>query len=278
MTVGIVTDSSCDLNAQDMNGLNVEIVPLFVRFGTEEFVDREEISSQKFYKKMASSEDLPQTATPPPGKFQQAFRRHLNSGHESVVCITISAAISATIQSAKQASSNIEADIRIVDSKSVSTGLGTLVIDAAKLASQGATADEIVQSVEQASERTRVFGTLNTLENLKKGGRIGGAQAMMGSLLSIKPIIDLSSGKVEEAGRQRTRKKALEWLCNKVKSEQGVDRLAVMHGDAPDLDVFCQMITEHAGNSQYRINEIGPIVGAHGGAGIIGVSYQVVDN
>lgn len=275
MTVGIVTDSSCDLSVAEATDLNLEIVPLFIRFGTEEFVDREQLTVESFYRKMASSADLPQTAAPSPGLFEQAFYRHLKAGCDAVVCITLSSAISATMQSAQQAADGMEANIRVVDSRSVTAGLGTLVLDAARLAANGASADDIVAATEEASQRTRVFGTLNTLENLKKGGRIGGARAMLGTMLSIKPIVDLSSGSVQEAGRQRTRKKALGWMRDHLRDAQPVEKLAVMHGQANDIKAFREMVCSTVGHDDVRIVEVGPVVGSHAGVGVIGIAYQV---
>lgn len=279
MTVGIVTDSSCDLHDDELEGLSVEIVPLFIRFGTDEFVDREQIAVEDFYRRMAAADELPQTAAPPPGRFEQAFRRFLDAGCEAVVCINLSAAISATMQSAVQAASAMDsdgggADIRVLDSRSVSAGLGTLVLQAARMAADGADAGAIEAFVADASERTRVFATLDTLENLRKGGRIGSAQALLGSMLSIKPIVDFSSGAVEEAAKQRTRRKALGWLRDAVRAAEPVEHLAVMHGEAPDVDDFCEMITEvHRGD--IRVCKVGPVVGTHAGQGVLGMAYQV---
>ena len=279
MTVGIVTDSSCDLHDDELEGLSVEIVPLFIRFGTDEFVDREQIAVEDFYRRMAAADELPQTAAPPPGRFEQAFRRFLDAGCEAVVCINLSAAISATMQSAVQAASAMDtdgggADIRVLDSRSVSAGLGTLVLQAARMAADGADADAIEAFVADASERTQVFATLDTLENLRKGGRIGSAQALLGSMLSIKPIVDFSSGAVEEAAKQRTRRKALGWLRDAVRAAEPVEHLAVMHGEAPDVDDFCEMLTEvHRGD--IRVCKVGPVVGTHAGQGVLGMAYQV---
>ena len=279
MTVGIVTDSSCDLGNEELEGLDVEIVPLFIRFGTDEFVDREQITVEDFYRQMAATEELPQTAAPPPGRFEQAFSRFLDAGCEAVVCINLSSAISATMQSAVQAAdaARVErdgADIRVVDSKSVTAGLGTLVLQAARMAAAGDDADTIDAFVADASERTRLFGTLDTLENLRKGGRIGGAQAMLGSMLSIKPIVDISSGEVEEAAKQRTRRKALAWLRNTVQAAEPVEHLAVIHGEATDVGDFCDMLAEvHSGD--IRVCKVGPVVGAHAGQGVLGMAYQV---
>jgi len=143
MAVGIVTDSSCDLGDAEIDGLDIQVVPLFIRFGTDEFVDREQLAVEDFYQRMAAAVELPQTAAPPPGRFEQAFRRCLDAGAEAVVCINLSAAISATMQSAVQAADAIRAedgaaDIRVLDSRSVTAGLGTLALQAARMASDGA--------------------------------------------------------------------------------------------------------------------------------------------
>ena len=279
MTVGIVTDSACDLHDSELDGLGVEIVPLFIRFGTDEFVDREQITVEDFYRRMASADELPQTAAPPPGRFEQAFRRRLDAGCEAVVCISLSAALSATMQSAVQAAEVMRAggdrvDVRVLDSKSVTAGLGTLVLQAARMAAAGADADAIEAFVADASERTHVFGTLDTLENLRKGGRIGSAQALLGSMLSIKPIVDISTGEVAEAAKQRTRRKALGWLRDTLRAAEPVENLTVMHGEAPDVDAFCEMLAAvHDGD--IRVGKVGPIVGTHAGQGVLAMAYQV---
>ncbi len=279
MTVGIVTDSSSDLSDEELEGLDVEVVPLFIRFGTDEFVDREQISVEDFYRRMATVDELPQTAAPPPGRFEQAFTGLLDAGCEAVLCINLSSAISATMQSAVQAADSAragrnDADIRVLDSKSVTAGLGTLVLQAARMAAAGDNADTIEAFVADASARTHVFGTLDTLENLRKGGRIGGAQAMLGSMLSIKPIVDISSGEVEEAAKQRTRRKALGWLRDTLRAAEPVEDLAVMHGEAADVGDFCDMLAEvHRGD--IRVCKVGPVVGTHAGQGVLGMAYQV---
>ena len=275
MTVGIVTDSSCDLRGREVDELGLGIVPLSIRFGSIEYVDREELTVEEFYTQMAASDDLPETAAPSPGRFEQAFRAQLDRGCDSVVCINLSAAISATMQSALTAANTLDADVRVVDSRSLTAGLGTMVLGAAEMAADGADADAIVAAVDEISTRTRVYGTLDTLDNLKKGGRVGGAQAMLGSMLSIKPIVDLSSGQVEEAGRQRTRKKALGWLRDTLADAAPVDNLAVMHAEAPDVDTFLEMIAPVVDVGAIRVEKIGAVVGAHGGPGVMGLAFQV---
>jgi DegV family protein with EDD domain len=162
-------------------------------------------------------------------------------------------------------------DVRVVDSKSITAGLGTQVLLAAQRAADGASADEVVALVEDLRTRTHVIGCLDTLENLKKGGRIGGAQAMLGSLLSIKPMIDISTGVVEEAGKHRTRKKSLEAMREKVRSAGTVEHLALMHGMAPDIGVAQALLDEDG--YEYRIGHIGAVIGSHGGPRVVGACW-----
>jgi DegV family protein with EDD domain len=275
MNVRIVTDSACDLRGGEVDELNIEVVPLSIRFGDDEYTDREELDVSEFYRLLAESDALPETAAPSPGRFAQAFQRHLDAGATAIVCINLSSAISATMQSAITAAGEFEADIRIVDSKSITAGQGSIVLGAARLAATGASADEVVATAESMSERTHVFGALDTLENLQKGGRIGNAQALLGSMLSIKPIIDISSGAVEEAGKQRTRKKSLIWLRDKLGDFDAIENLAIMHGEAPDVDQFVALLSEVTDISDARIEKIGPVVGTHGGPRVLGYAFQV---
>ena len=279
MTVRIVTDSACDLRGDEVAHYGIEVVPLSIRFGDREYVDREELSVTEFYRLLAASDTLPETAAPAPGKFDAAFRRQLDAGATGIVCIDLSAALSATMQSAQTAADNLRQEmpdvvVHVVDSRSITAGLGSIVIAAAQMGVDGATAEEIVAAVEGISDRTQVYGTLDTLDNLKKGGRIGGAQALLGSMLSIKPILDLSSGEVEEAGKQRTRKKALGWLRDKLVEVGPVENLAVMHGDAPDIDDFLAMISDIVDLDSIRIEKIGPVIGTHGGPRVMGIAFQ----
>ncbi|HEY7946554.1 MAG TPA: DegV family protein [Acidimicrobiales bacterium] len=273
--IHIVSDSSSDLEPDELRPLNIEIVPLSIRIGDEEFSDRVDLSVDDFYKKMAASAALPQTACPSPGAFETAFRSAGQAGADAVVCLTISAALSNTFQSAQTAATACqgEIDVRVIDSCSVSSGLGTLVLEAAKSAGAGADVDAVVRRVDELIPRTHVMAALNTLENLKKGGRIGGARAMVGSILSIKPLIDISSGVVEEAGRARTRKRAMEWLYDRMKAAGPVEDVAVMHSGAPDIEEFLDLIAPDFPRSSLRVGTMGAVIGTHGGAQMIGVTW-----
>ncbi len=275
MTVRIVTDSACDLRGTEVEEFGIEVVSLSIRFGDEEFEDRTQLTVEDFYRRLEQSVDLPETSAPSPGRFAQAFRAQLEAGADSIVCINLSAGLSATMQSACTAADSLDADIRVVDSKSITAGLGSMVLGAARLAADGADPDTIIAAVESMSERTRIFGALDTLDHLKKGGRIGGAQALLGSMLSIKPIIDISSGEVEEAAKQRTRRKSLMWLRDKLVEYPAVEDLAIMHGEAPDIDDFIAMLKDSIPHEITRVEKIGAVIGTHGGPRVMGIALQL---
>jgi fatty acid kinase fatty acid binding subunit len=274
MAVRIVTDSACDLDQATTDRHGIAVVPLTIRFGDEEFVDREELSVEEFYERMAASDRLPETAAPSPGAFEKAFR-NAASGGDQVVCINLSSGVSATMQSAANAGEAVKGDIdvRVVDSRSLTGGLGTIVVAAAEAAAGGASAEEVVGQVEGWAERPRMWGGLNTLENLQKGGRIGKAQALAGTVLSIKPVVDFSTGEVHEAAKPRTRKKQLLWLRDKVAEHGEVEHLNVPHAMADDIDDMLDLLGEVYERSSIQTGYIGPVVGTHAGRGVIGVTF-----
>ena len=275
MPVRIVTDSAADLSDAETAELGIEVVPLSIRFGDEEYTDRIDLSVAEFYDKMAALDVLPETAAPSPGAFEAAFRKLVKEGADEIVCINLSLALSATGQAAQIGAKAVAelVPVTCVDSKSITGGLGTMVIAAARAAADGASAAEVVALVEELIPRTHVFGVLDTLDNLKKGGRIGNAQALLGTMLSIKPCLDLSSGEVEEAGKQRTRKKALAWLKTVVEDAGDIEELAVIHGHAPDIDSFLESLADVVPRDKIRVSELGAVIGTHGGPRVVGVCY-----
>jgi DegV family protein with EDD domain len=280
--VHVVTDSSCDLPEGIARDLDITIVPLTIRFGDEEFIDREELSTAEFWSRCVNTDRLPETAAPAPGQFEQAYRAAAARGATAVMVVSLSSALSATMQSAQLAARTIAADdtidldVRVVDSRTLTMGLGTIVLACARAARDGATIDEVAALADDLVERTRVFGALDTLENLKKGGRIGNAKALLATALSIKPIIEVTGGVVEQAGKQRTRSKALAHLLDKVTSYDGrIENLAVLHADCSDVDLFVEMLRP-VFDGDIVVGEIGPVIGTHGGRGTIGVAFQVV--
>jgi len=178
------------------------------------------------------------------------------------------------MQSAELAARSVADTIKVtvVDSRQVTMGLGVSVADAARRALEGAPHDDIVEHAVDLSGRTKVWGALDTLENLKKGGRIGGARALLASALAIKPIIEVRDGKVEQGGKQRTRSKALAFLVDKVKSYGEIDNVAVLHAACSDVEGFVAQIGEVSGRD-VLVGNIGPVVGSHAGIGTIGVTF-----
>jgi DegV family protein with EDD domain len=278
--VRIVTDSACDLPAEVAERWGIEIVPLSIRFGDEEFIDREQLSVAEFWSRCAAMSTLPETAAPAPGQFEAAYRRLADDGAAGIVVVSLSRGLSATIQSAELAARSIsddpslDLDVRVVDSRTVTMGIGTIAIACAKAAADGASLDDVQALAESLAERTRVFAALDTLDNLKKGGRIGGAKAFLATALSIKPIIDVTGGVVAEAGKQRTRTKALAHLVERFKGYgDRVENLAVLHADCSDVDTFVDMLRPFY-DGEILIGEIGPVIGTHGGRGTIGVAFH----
>jgi DegV family protein with EDD domain len=275
VTVRIVTDSACDLPQAVADELSISIVPLSIRFGSEEFIDRKDLTTKQFWERSAASPVLPETAAPPPGAFEQTYRGLIAAGATGIVVISLSGELSATMQSAELASRAVsgDIDIAVIDSASVTLGLGVIVMAAARAAGAGASFDEVAALAKDLSARTKVWGALDTLENLKKGGRIGGAKAMLASVLSIKPIVEVRNGKVEEGGKQRTRKKALAFLIEKLQSYDGVENLAILQADCDDVDEFLAMLRPHF-SGEIIVGDIGPVVGSHTGKGTIGLAFQ----
>ena len=274
--VRIVTDSACDLPQTVADELGIEIVPLTIRIDGKEYTDRSDLSVAEFWAKCAASPTLPETAAPSPGQFEQTYRRLLGEGATSIVTISLSGALSATMQAAELAARSV-ADllpVTVVDSRSATLGLGAIVAACAALAATGSTHDEVTAQAVDLAGRTRVWGALDTLDNLKKGGRIGGAKALLASALAIKPIIEVRDGKVEQGGKQRTRSKALAFLVDKVAAVGGLDSLYVLQADCRDVDQFVEMLRPHV-DGRIIVGDIGPVVGSHAGRGTIGVAFFV---
>ena len=275
--IRIVTDSSCDLPPALEAQHEITIVPLTIRFGDEEFVDRRDLTPKEFWARCASSAVLPETAAPSPGAFEEAYRKAKADGCDGVVCVTLSAGLSATFQAAELAAKSVgeEIPVKVIDSRTLTMGLGNLCLSAARVAEEGKGLDEVAAAVESRIPSTRTYAALDTLENLKKGGRIGGAQAMLGSMLSIKPIIDVTGGKVEQESKQRTRSKSLRYLADKVREQPGVENLAVMHGDAPDVEEMLDLLGAVYPRDQIVVGDLGAVIGAHGGPRTMGITFQL---
>jgi DegV family protein with EDD domain len=275
MTVRIVTDSSCDLPQGMADALGIRIVPLSIRFGDTEYIDRTTITATEFWSKCTASPTLPETAAPSPGQFEETYRSLAAEGATAIVVVSLSSDLSATMQSAELAARAVAPgiDVRIVDSRNASMGLGLTVLACAELAATGASADEVVARAQSVIPRTRVFAALDTLDNLKKGGRIGGAKAMLATVMSIKPLIAITNGLVAEAGKQRTRSKALAHLVDILRNQEvPIERLSVLNAQCADVDAFVAMVKE-VYSGEIIIGDIGAVIGTHAGQGTIGIVF-----
>ena len=275
MSIKIVTDSSCDLPQDVADALGISIVPLSIRFGDDEYIDRTTITTDRFWQLCSSSKELPQTAAPSPGQFQTVYEELAEAGATGIVVISLSSSLSFTMQSAELAAKEVAGriDVRVIDSRNASLGVGLIAVECAERAKDGDSLDSIVALANGLVPRTHVFGALDTLENLRKGGRIGGAKAMLGTALSVKPLIEVRNGEVEEAGKQRTRSKALASLIETLRNAGTVERLGVLHAQCADIDDFVAKVRE-VYSGDIMIGDIGAVIGTHAGQGTIGIAFR----
>jgi DegV family protein with EDD domain len=274
--VRIVTDSACDLTDELVATHNVVVVPLTIRFGQEELEDRRQLSPDEFWLRTAGKGDLPETSAPSPGSFVAAFQQAADEGAEGILCLNLSSGVSATYASAVTAADTFGAvPVRVVDTRSLTMGQGLMVIAAAEEAAAGADLDTLEAAARDRVDRVRVYGVLGGLDFLQRGGRIGGAQALLGSLLSIKPVIQVKDGVVAEESKQRTRSRALAYMTAKVAADVPLERLAVADGACDDIvEVRAKMSDIPVAHPLVAV-QLGPVVGSHAGPNTVGVCYIV---
>ena len=272
--VRIVTDSACDLTEELVKQHEVIVVPLTIRFGAEEFEDRTELAPDEFWRRCQGKGALTETAAPSPGAFMAAFQQAADEGATSVLCLTLSSKLSATYASAVTAAGTFTAiPVRVIDTRSVTMGQGLMAIAAAEEAADGMGLDDLFAASEDRTGRVRVYGVLGGLEFLQRGGRIGGAQALLGSLLSIKPVIVVKEGEVAEESKQRTRSRALSYMSTKVAGDAPLERLAIADGACDDIDAVALQLTAIAVEHPMVSVQLGPVVGSHTGPNTVGVCY-----
>ena len=275
--VRIVTDSTCDLNAEQARQLGIDaIASLYVRFGRQTFVDGITISNAQFYTLMKENPNFPSTSQPSIGDFAKIYEQFKG---EPIVSIHISRDLSGTIASAEAAREMVGGDITIIDSRNVNAGLALLVAEAVHMARQEATSAQIKTRIETLVPRTRLVFTLDTLENLRRGGRIGAAQAFVGGVLQFKPIITIKDGKLEPVERVRTMPKAMARLREIALGDlqdQAESKVWFMHSNAVDLAQELQTSTaRHKPIKDSLLIEVGPVVATHAGPGAVGIAYII---
>jgi DegV family protein with EDD domain len=274
-SIAIVTDTSSDLLPEQAAAAGIRLVPLTVSFGDETFEAVTELSNEEFYSRLtAPGAPLPRTAAPNPQQFEAACREALDDGATGVLCVTISSKLSATWSSAVQAARVFPAgSVEVVDSLTTTFGLGMIAMDCASLAASGASLAEIRARAEDLTRRSHIYFAVDTLEYLQKGGRIGRASALLGTVLSIKPILFVEDGGVATADKRRTAAKTRARLLELV-TERPVERATIVHTTTPGIEAFRDEFADLAGlpREQVDIGLVGPVAGTHVGPGMYGVS------
>jgi len=276
MPVKIVTDSGADLPEELAEELGISVVPVYVRFGEEVYRDRVTISEDEFYERLTHDPVHPNTTQPGPQDFLEVYQK-LSSDADGIVSIHISGKLSGTYNSALMARDMLEGGcpVEVVDSETLSMSVGLIAIAAAEMAKAGESMDKIVEWVKQAIPKTYLFFLLDTLEYLRRGGRIGKAKALLGSVLNVKPMLTVKDGVLVPAGQVRTRAKGMDKLFEFVKEATDIQDLAVVYNTTPDE---AQNLAERLGSvfdsEKIRMARVGPGLGVHGGPGAIMVSFR----
>ncbi|MBA7680422.1 Protein DegV [subsurface metagenome] len=271
MTAKIVTDSVADLPSQVVNELGIIIVPLHVRFGTEVYRDGVDLTAEQFYDRLVHSQTLPVTSVPSPGSFAEAYDK-LAEETDEILAIIVSAKLSGTYEVALQSIGLMKRKCRVevIDSQFGAAAEGLVVIAAAKAAQAGASLGEVIDVTQKTIPRVDMRAAFDTLEYLKRGGRIGKAQAFLGSMLNINPIITLKGGVVEPAGRTRSRAKAIDHLYNFATSFSHIEEIAIEDAACPD---DAELLVERLGSKfpKERIyrSKTTPVIGTHTGPGLL---------
>ncbi|NNN22719.1 MAG: DegV family protein [Acidimicrobiales bacterium] len=277
--IQVVTDSGSDIPPQLAKDLGITIVSLSVRFGNDEVVDTVSLTPDEFWSRCAAlaAPAVPETAAPSPGAFQEAYLKAHEEGFEGVVVVTLSSEVSSTYQSALQAKELVadKIPVEVVDSRNVSAGEGLVAIAAAEYSKSGASLEEVKKLADDVVDRTFGAVAVDTLENLRRGGRISNGSAFVGSLLSIKPVVEVREGKIESESKHRTRGRSLDYLAQRVNNYGEFERFAFLNGGAKDFDVFKDKVLAQRAIKDPIFADIGPIIGTHLGLGAVGIAFTV---
>jgi DegV family protein with EDD domain len=276
MAVRIVTDSTADLPPKLVKELGITVVPVYVRFGEEVYLDGVDISGDEFYQRLENTKVHPSTVQPGPQDFLEVYRK-LSKGADGIVSIHVSAKLSGTCNSALMAKDMLDTKcpVEVVDSEMTTMGLGLLSIAAADMANAGESRDKIVKEVKKTIPKIPLLCLFDTLKYLLLGGRIGKAKALLGSILNVKPMITLKDGEVVPAGQARTRAKGIDKLFEFTQNAKKIQDLAVVYSTTPDE---AQSLAERLGSifdrKRIKIARVGPSLGVHVGPGALIVAIR----
>jgi len=275
--IQVITDSLTDIPKDIIDKYDIKIVPLKIHFGEEEYIDGVDLSYPDFYKKLTQIKELPKTSQVTPPAFVEVFQKALDEGKE-ILCINGSSRASGTHQSAVLAKAELSnAQIDVVDTMGLSFGGGLVVYEAAKMAEAGIKRQEIVQKIEELKPKVDHLFTVDTLENLKKGGRLKPMKATIANILNIKPILTVVDGLVEPLDKVRGSKKVIQKMIDLAKERGGnfADKtLALAHANSPDkVELFRQEVIKQLNPKEMIITEIGCTIGTHAGPGTLAIFY-----
>jgi DegV family protein with EDD domain len=274
MTVKIITDSLGDVPAEIVKKLDITVIPIHVLFGTESYQDGVDLTTEQFYARLINSKTLPTTAVPALGTFIAAYDK-VPDDYQDIIVITISHKLSGTFETATRAveMAKKQRRIKVIDSLHVIMGEGMLVVQAAEAAKAGASFDEIVKKVEKNILRIEERMAFDTLEYLKRGGRIGAAQAFLGSILKLNPVLGMRDGEIYPFARERSRTKAIDALYNFVIGYHNVEAIAVEDATTPEeADVLTKKLRNQFPDKTIYRSKVGAVIGAHVGPSVIAVS------
>jgi DegV family protein with EDD domain len=277
MAIRIVTDSTADIPQEKAQALGITIVPLTVFFGEEAYLDGVELDNAGFYTKLQTSKVSPRTSQPSPAAFQEAYKRLINEGADAILSVHVSAKLSGTYQSACTGRDSLPDDMKkipidIVDSESVSLAMGVAIMHAAEEARQGASLEEIKAHLLDELSRTRILFVLDTLEYLKRGGRVGGAKALLGNLLSVKPILTLKNGIVVPVEQPRTRSKAYARIAQMLREMEKPEQFTIVESDEEVGRQLAQAVKE-VYSEAIPTYKLGAVVGTYAGPGTAGIAF-----
>ncbi|MFC2023320.1 DegV family protein [Chloroflexota bacterium] len=278
--IKIVTDSTAYLPDEFIREHDIQVVPLCVHFGEEEFKECVNLTNEEFYARLKKAPELPTTSQPSAGEFYEVYKELDDAGHE-ILTLTISSKLSGTWNSAMAAKEMLpEAKISIVDSQSTSLGLQLMVDAAVQAVNEGATRAEAVERIEIIRDKVQVLFVVDTLEYLAKGGRIGNGKAFMGTMLRIKPILALQDGAIEPLEQVRSKRKALARMEDLIVEHAGSNgaqaKVTIAHALAPhEAEAAKDDLCARLGCPQPVVTDIGPVIGTHTGPGVVGVAIYV---
>lgn len=275
--IHVITDTTSGLPQKIANQYHIPVIPQIINFGNQSFYESVDINNSKFMQMLIAAKELPKTAAPPPELFIQQFEKLIPLGG-TIFCIHPSTELSGTVRSAIMAANEFpQADIRVIDTRTVGSPLATLVELAARWAAAGDEADVIESRIKRMIPLNRIYFLVDTLEYLAKGGRIGGAAALLGSVLKIKPILALMDGRVDQFEKERTQKRAMNRLEELVKTQAARDGeayISVMHAAVPDLArEFANSLCAEFNLPDVPILDVPPAIVTHGGPGILAAAF-----